>query len=87
MRIRVFMVIVALLLGTAGVRAVQLQGIDSKAYASQAAEKMQSTLDLPAARGTITDRNGVVLAATEPAMLISIDPRSCAATAPMSATR
>ena len=74
-RIRVFLVVFALLLTVAGVRAVQLQGIDSRAYAAEAAEKMQSTKELPAARGTITDRNGVVLAATEPAMVISIDPK------------
>ncbi len=73
-RIRVFMVLVAVLLGTAGARAIQLQGIDSQAYADTAAKKMQSTKDLTANRGAITDRNGVVLAATEPAMLISMDP-------------
>lgn len=73
-RIRVFMVIVALLLTTASVRAVQLQGIDAPAYAAEAASKMQSESNLPASRGSITDRFGVVLAATEPAMLVSIDP-------------
>ena len=35
-RIRVFMLVVAVLLGVAGVRAVQLQGIDAKAYAAEA---------------------------------------------------
>ncbi|SHI38743.1 cell division protein FtsI (penicillin-binding protein 3) [Tessaracoccus bendigoensis DSM 12906] len=73
-RIRVFTLVVALLLGTAGVRAVQLQGFDSQAYAAKAAEKMQSTKELPATRGDITDRFGVVMATTEPAMLVSIDP-------------
>lgn len=73
-RIRVFMLVVAVLLGVAGVRAVQLQGIDAKAYAAEAAAKMTKTRELPATRGSISDRNGVVLAATEPAMLVSIDP-------------
>lgn len=73
-RIRVFMVVIALLLGTAGARAVQLQGIDSQAYAAEAAKKMQYTKELPASRGTISDRSGVVLADTDPAMLVSIDP-------------
>lgn len=68
------MVVIALLLGTAGARAVQLQGIDSQAYAAEAAKKMQSTKELPASRGTISDRSGVVLADTDPAMLVSIDP-------------
>ncbi len=73
-RIRVFMVTLAVLLGIAGVRAVQLQGIDAQAFAAEAAAKMKSTRDLPATRGTITDRNGAVMAATEPAMIVSIDP-------------
>lgn len=73
-RIRVFMVIVGVLLGTAGLRAIQVQGIDSTAMADEAAKKMQSSRDLPAARGDIVDRNGVTLATTEPAMIVSIDP-------------
>ncbi|MHA6509106.1 peptidoglycan D,D-transpeptidase FtsI family protein [Tessaracoccus sp. Y1736] len=68
------MVTLAVLLGIAGVRAVQLQGIDAQAFAAEAAAKMKSTRDLPATRGTITDRNGAVMAATEPAMIVSIDP-------------
>ncbi|AQP46005.1 peptidoglycan D,D-transpeptidase FtsI family protein [Tessaracoccus flavus] len=68
------MVVVAMLLGGAGLRAVQLQALDSQAFAAEAAAKMQSTRELPATRGSITDRNGVVMAATEPAMIISIDP-------------
>lgn len=73
-RIRVFMIVFALLLGTAGLRAAQLQGLDSQAFAAEAAQKMQSSRDLPATRGEILDRNGMVLATTEPAMLVSIDP-------------
>lgn len=73
-RIRIYLVIVSLLVGVCVVRAFQLQAFDSQAFAAEAARKMQSTRELPATRGTITDRNGVVLAATEPAMLISVDP-------------
>ncbi|GAA4903672.1 cell division protein FtsI [Tessaracoccus lubricantis] len=73
-RIRVFMLVFALLLGGAGIRAIQLQGLDSQAFAAEAAAKMQSKRELPATRGEIVDRNGVVLASTEPAMLVSIDP-------------
>ncbi|QXT64349.1 peptidoglycan D,D-transpeptidase FtsI family protein [Tessaracoccus palaemonis] len=63
-----------LVLAVGAGRAVQLQGIDSQAYAAQAAAKTKSTRTLPATRGSITDRNGVVLATTEPAMIVSIDP-------------
>lgn len=74
MRIRVFMLVLGLLLSVAVARSVQLQGIDSAAFAAEAADAMQSTRTLPATRGSITDRNGVVMAATEPAMIVSIDP-------------
>ena len=73
-RIRLFMVVIGLVLIGTCVRAVQLQGLDADAYAAEAAKKMASTRDLPADRGTISDRNGVVLATTEPAMVVSIDP-------------
>lgn len=75
MRIRVFLLVVSLLVGVCVLRAFQLQAFDSRAFADEAARKMQATRDLPATRGTIADRNGVVLAATEPAMLISVDPK------------
>lgn len=74
LRIRAILVAVVLIFVVTGGRAVQLQGIDSQAYAEQAAEKMQNTRTLPATRGRILDRNGVVLASTEPAMIVSIDP-------------
>ena len=72
-RIRAFMVVIALLVAVCVGRAFQLQAIDADAFADQAASKMQSTHELPATRGSITDRNGVVLAATEPAMMITVD--------------
>ncbi|MFT3887272.1 MAG: penicillin-binding protein 2 [Arachnia sp.] len=73
-RIRLFMVVIGLVLVGTCLRAVQLQGLDADAYAAEAAKKMTSTRDLPANRGSIVDRNGVVLATTEPAMVVSIDP-------------
>ncbi len=68
------MVIGALIIVLCGGRAFQLQAIDAEAFADEAATKMQSASTLPATRGTITDRNGAVLAATEPAMRIIADP-------------
>ena len=65
---------IAVLLGGAGLRAVQLQGLDSAAFAAEAAKKMQSSRDIPATRGNIVDRNGVLLATSDPAMTVSIDP-------------
>lgn len=73
-RLRIFLTVILLVVAIGCARAVQVQGIDSEAYAAQAAAKTQSTRTLPATRGSITDRNGVVLATTEPAMIVSIDP-------------
>ncbi len=73
LRIRVFMVVVSLFVVVCVGRAFQLQAIDAEAFADVAASKMQSTHELPATRGSITDRNGVVLASTEPAMMITVD--------------
>ncbi len=55
-------------------RLLQLQGFDSSAYAAISASQLTRTLALLPARGQITDRNGVVLASTEPAVNITADP-------------
>lgn len=73
-RIRGFIVVLAVLVVVVASRAFQLQAVDARAFAEQAASQMQSTRELPATRGTITDRFGTVLAETEPAMWVSIDP-------------
>ncbi len=56
-----------------GGRLVQLQGLDATAYANEAAKGRLRTVALPATRGTITDRNGVALAATVDAVNITAD--------------
>mgnify|MGYP001942102496 CR=1 FL=1 len=73
-RFGVFLVVVALMLGVAGARAFQLQALDPQAFAAEAAKKMQTSRDVPAQRGAIMDRNGVVLAETEPGFMIFVDP-------------
>ncbi len=73
-RIRVLMVVLTVGLVLCLGRAVQLQAFDSQAFAVQAADKMQSTRELPPKRGDIVDRNGVVLAGSEDAMKITVDP-------------
>src|SRR6202167_2169461 len=62
------------LLGVAGVRALYLGGPHS-ATLRRAAQTQQVTYEtVPAQRGTITDRNGVALAISEPAQELSADP-------------
>lgn len=55
-------------------RALQLQAIEAPAYASSAASGIQRAYTLHPDRGQITDRNGTVMAASEPAVLIFADP-------------
>ncbi len=55
-------------------RLLQLQGFDSSAYAAESAAALTQKLPLLPSRGDITDRNGTVLAATEPAVAVTADP-------------
>ncbi len=56
-----------------GARLVQLQGLDAPTYAAAAEAGRLRTLTLPAARGSITDRNGVALATTVAAVNVTAD--------------
>lgn len=55
-------------------RLFQLQGVDSSVYASEATKQYVQTEKLQATRGTITDRNGRVLAQSVDARDITADP-------------
>ncbi|MBD8869213.1 penicillin-binding protein 2 [Nocardioides sp. MJB4] len=65
-----------------GVRLVQLQGIDPQSYAAMAAREGMVTVELPADRGAITDRNGVELATSVDGRMIVADPTMTAPDAP-----
>lgn len=73
-RIQVLVLVMALVLTLFSGRAFLLQAFDARAYAEQAAAQMKASRELVPQRGTITDRNGVVLAASEPAVRIIADP-------------
>lgn len=68
------LIAVAVVTSLLGARALQLQGIDSDAYAAKAAELMTLQKSIPAYRGVITDRSGEVLAVSNPAVDITADP-------------
>jgi cell division protein FtsI (penicillin-binding protein 3) len=68
-----FLVFVALL-GLATLRAGWLGAVRSPALKRAAATQQVQTVNLPAPRGTITDRHGAVLAVSEPASDISATP-------------
>ncbi len=74
MRLRVGLIVIAMVLSVFGVRLFQLQGLDPKAYAARADAEGLVTVALPATRGEITDRNGVPLAKTVSGVMIVADP-------------
>lgn len=77
-RITVFFVAVAFVVSIASGRALLLQGIDASANAQAAAEQLTRSRVLKADRGLILDRNGQVLAETQPAFQVIADPWSIA---------
>nr|WP_294690974.1 penicillin-binding protein 2 [uncultured Friedmanniella sp.] len=73
-RLHALLVVIAVGLSLCGGRLLQLQGFDSAAYAATSAGLLTRTLPLLPSRGTITDRNGEVLASTQPAVAVTADP-------------
>jgi len=55
-------------------RLLQLQGFDSARYTADSIDALTRTLPLLPSRGEITDRNGTVLASTQPAVAVTADP-------------
>jgi cell division protein FtsI (penicillin-binding protein 3) len=70
-RLHTMLIVVAMALSLCAGRLLQLQGFDSSSYSIDA---LTRTLPLLPARGEITDRNGLVLAATQPAVAVTADP-------------
>jgi cell division protein FtsI (penicillin-binding protein 3) len=71
-RLHVLLIVVAMALSLCAGRLLQLQGFDSSSYTIDA---LTRTLPLLPARGEITDRNGLVLASTQPAVAVTADPK------------
>ena len=70
-RLHVLLIVIGMALSLCAGRLIQLQGFDSSSYPVDA---LTRTLSLLPARGQITDRNGLVLAATQPAVAVTADP-------------
>lgn len=73
-RMRVVALLVAVVVSVCGARLFQLQALDASAYAASAAKQIQRSMPLLPSRGTITDRNDLVMARTEPAVAVTADP-------------
>src|SRR4029077_21158736 len=75
LRLRTGFVFIAVVLSFFGARLVQLQGVSPEKYASlAAAEGGTVTVELPAARGDILDRDGKPLADSIDGRVIVADP-------------
>ncbi len=66
-----FLLVFAVMLG----RAVWLQGVHAQSLGKMAQNQHRETVDIPASRGTIYDRDGVRLAIGEQATTVYADPR------------
>ena len=83
LRLRTGFVLIALVMSFFGARLVQLQGIEPEKYATLAASTGGTvTVDLPATRGSIIDRNGRPLADSVDGRMVVADPLMTRSTAP-----
>ena len=73
-RLHVVLVAMAMGLSLCAGRLLQLQGFDSARYTADSIDALTRTLPLLPSRGEITDRNGTVLASTQPAVAVTADP-------------
>ena len=69
-RSRLVLILLALAFLVLAARAVYLQGFSTDFLQRQGESRYARTMELPATRGKVTDRNGVVLAASMPAKAI-----------------
>jgi cell division protein FtsI (penicillin-binding protein 3) len=74
LRLRVGLIVLAMVLSVFGARLFQLQGLDPKAYAAKANAEGLVSVPLPATRGSILDRNGAPLAESVSGLMIVADP-------------
>ncbi len=75
-RLRIGLLLIAMVVSVFAARLFQLQGVDAQVYIAraQAVGGVVTTLDLPATRGAITDRNGVPLAESVDGLMLVADP-------------
>jgi len=74
LRLRLGLIVIAMVLSVFGARLVQLQGFDPNSYAAAANQENLVEVDLPAKRGDILDRDGDPLAASSDGLMVLADP-------------
>ena len=73
-RIRLLLVVLALVFAGTFARAAWLQGVRAQPLSNLAATQQRQTVEIPARRGTLFDRNGIPLAVGEQATTVYADP-------------
>ena len=77
-RIRLLLVVFALAFAALLARSTWIQGVQASRYSSIAHDQQETTIKIPAGRGTIFDRNGVQLAIGEQMTTVFADPAEVA---------
>ena len=72
-RIRILIVFIFIFFLLFAARLIQIQAIQASDYRNKAANEMESTRAIPAARGEITDINGIAFARSVSAINIVVD--------------
>lgn len=86
LRLRVGLIVIAIILSVFAARLIQLQGFDPHSYAAAAEKENLVDVVLPAERGEITDRNGEPLADSSDGLMVIADPALTSQYAPQLAT-
>lgn len=69
-RVRLLVVLMGLAFGVLGLRAAYIQVVANDFFLRQGVVRFTRTLELPASRGRILDRNGLIMASSVPALSI-----------------
>ncbi len=73
-RIRILLIATAIVFTLCAGQAFKLQALDAQSVAAEAADQITVSRTIPALRGEIVDRNGEVLAYSEPTVNVVADP-------------